>query len=744
LNVSENQSFLTTLRAPLLAAVLASPLLGWSLASAAVGTLGPGQVTAASAPANMTVPVDGRLRGPDFAAQVTAVAWPASVYVQGFDRGASTGDRLVVFTLRMTQPQQDVGPLAQGTAATVSLEVGGSPIPIDLSSIDEGILGSTGSTGSGVETYAAAVPAHLHDVVLSISEDGFAQRFDLWTLRRLPPAPAVLYRDPTASSISEDQPASVAATIENPADGYRSSAEVTLASATLTYFAPDSSGATPDNPAEAFLVVDLTATYPDLPYGQSGSGHFFADLDPLPANRLTFTPTGGSPVTASSAPQVSTTGNPADDDGLFDALYWFTVPATTTGGTIAIGSGELTGIEYTGSVGGSAVPLELTGAASVSLALPTTVAKTSTQSTPPWMGAPLPSTDVASPSSPAVSGRGGFPLWLAGVLVALFALSLVLVQRLIRRQRPVPAFRMNHPLALPPAPVPSQRSAEPRAPTAHVVAPTADSGSNGTNGGDNEFGASVSTAGEPRTLGAPGDLVVRVFGPVEVNGWEEPRERRASLEALCTNLALYSDRPRSLEGVRTSLRPDDDPRGDPTAKTLRNALSLLRQAVGPERLPEASVLGGYQLSGVVTDWGVFQGLAAQARASSGEARCRLLGEALALVRGAPFASASPTHYAWALDSLAREMTVAVVDVAHELATRRLEQGDVPGSVDSARAGLRASPTEYMLLVDLHAAARTSGDPSAVRRVLAEVARAHGPEAAARLEANPVHSGSPVR
>lgn len=95
------------------------PLAGPALPAGAVApTVPPNQVITASPSAGLTAPADGRLRGQNVTATVTGVAWPGSVESDGAIRVAGPGRRLVVFTLRLSQPTGDVGPLAGGTAAT--------------------------------------------------------------------------------------------------------------------------------------------------------------------------------------------------------------------------------------------------------------------------------------------------------------------------------------------------------------------------------------------------------------------------------------------------------------------------------------------------------------------------------------------------------------------------------------------------------------------------------------------------
>jgi hypothetical protein len=700
----------------------------------------PNEVIVASPVVGLTTPADGRLRGEDFTATVTGVAWPGSVRSGGAVRVAGPGRRLVVFTLRMSEPIEDVGPLTNGTAATAAVAVGDSQVPVHLTTLDEQIEGGHGTTptGTGTESFCLSVPVGQHHVALVLSQSGFSQNFDLWTLQRRPPVPAVLYRSPTSSSVTVASPGVENDPIENRADGFGSPADVSLTSATLTYFAPDGSGTTPGDPAKAYLVADLVATHGGgSTFHTPEWGHFFSTLTPLPGDRVTFTSTGGSPVTAESAPKRSTVGNPAGDDGLVNVEYWFTVPATTTGGSIALTPGPVTGVEYTGFQGAGQVPLTLTGTGSFAVDFPAPAA-TATQRTPPWVGKPVPAqtTTTGSANEDAAAGTGGtsgggFSIWLAVVLVVAVATLAVVGERLFRRRRlagaaagGLPGTGVQSPPVAPPT-APTAGSGSFRAPP---TAPTANRSSPGPAGGP----PPTLVPTEPPPLGGPTDLVVRVLGHVEVTGWDEPTERRAGLEALCCYLALHADRPVGSDQLLAALWPAGDEGGETTRKTLRNNLSRLRQAVGADRLPDAVAVGGYRLDGGVTDWGEFQRLVAEAMTTEGPDADARRAEALAHVRGVPFEGVASAQYGWALDGPVHEMTVAVIECAHTLVASRLVAGDPAGATSAARAGLRVSRTELTLWRDLFTAAGRSEDPGTVRRLQTEARRVLDRELADRL------------
>ncbi len=107
--------------------------------------------------------------------------------------------------------------------------------------------------------------------------------------RRVPPSPTVLYRDPTQTSITGAAAGPATLSLSNPSDGFTSSADVTLQSATLGFFAPSGTTLSP-NPDQAVLSVVLDGEFPNDPNDPAGSGHYLGATAPLPASLLSFTP----------------------------------------------------------------------------------------------------------------------------------------------------------------------------------------------------------------------------------------------------------------------------------------------------------------------------------------------------------------------------------------------------------------------------------------------------------------------
>ena len=129
--------------------------------------LAPGQVLEISSGSTGTAPADGRLRGPDFAAVVTRVAWPQSVpSSSGSSDVAGAGRRLVAFALSVSQTSADSGLGNSPTALIAKLTVGATSLVVPMSAIDQQIAsGSSGSAQTtGTDSFVASVPARAHDV----------------------------------------------------------------------------------------------------------------------------------------------------------------------------------------------------------------------------------------------------------------------------------------------------------------------------------------------------------------------------------------------------------------------------------------------------------------------------------------------------------------------------------------------------------------------------------------------------
>ena len=295
---------------------------------------------AAVASNTSVVPADGRLNTANFTATVTSVAWPAT----NGGTEPTPGRRFVRFTLVVSAPGRSVSPTSPTPSLSAALRWDSASHPLSLSSVDDQLQGGSGSSASA--SYVASVPNNTHQVHLVLSQGSFSQSFDLWNLRRVPPAPSVLYRDANGTTLSGTSAGSAMLALSNPGDGFTSSASVTLQSATLGYFAPSGTTLSP-GPDQGVLSVVLDAEFPNDPADPTGSGHYLGSTTPLPTNLLSFTPSGGTAVSATMSDAGDTTGKGTSDDGLFDATYSFVVPASLTTGSLEVDAGSFSGAEFT-------------------------------------------------------------------------------------------------------------------------------------------------------------------------------------------------------------------------------------------------------------------------------------------------------------------------------------------------------------------------------------------------------------
>jgi len=678
--------------------------------------------------ARTTGPADGRIRGQDFTATVPSVSWPQAVRApSGIAYVAGTGRRLVAFTLSVTQTTDDSGLLNAPTGVTAILNLGAVSASVSMTKINQQIAGGTSGSANttGTDSFVASVPAASHDVALTLSEVGFTQSLDLWTLKRIPPSPTVLYRDPSSSSISGTPSAPFHLSFVNPADGFTSTDNAQVSSATLSYFAPGQSLQTPKSPDEAYLILGLQSSYPDIPYGQPNSGHFFSSFNPMAGTELTFTPGGGSPVDGLSNSSVfSSTSAASDDDGLFDAVYFFAVPATTTGGTLTVNTGQQVGDEFTGFTGtGNSTIINLTASATATLSFPAVPSLPPAQKKPPWVGAPLPATGLAAAPSAGLSSGGGsspgggFPIWAAVLILVLVAAAAVVAQRVWHRRVAAAA---------------STNGGSAYEPIVGDSSPT-----------DESMDVSLPSVAPPTPavafadVDAPGaELAANCMGRIEVVGVDGIDR---VLEALLFFLVYHDGHHMSAEQILLAMRPNAGPDGDLSRKTMHNNLSKLRRLIGSEHLPDAIAAGGYLIAGVGSDWATFRRLTRQADTIGGEQAMRLRTEALGLVRGQPFDGASGDLFEWVDEEhLRTAIASAIATCALRLGDDHLAAGEFDAADAAARSGLLGAKDDYGLW-DLGARAIDAReDRTGLKRWMADAARHLDATDIARVAAGLVH------
>lgn len=235
--------------------------------------------------------------------------------------------------------------------------------------------------------------------------------------------------------------------------------------------------------------------------------------------------------------------------------------------------------------------------------------------------------------------------------------------------------------------------------------------------------------------------LVRVLGPVVVEGAQGTRPpsnhlRRAT--EIATFLAFHP------EGVTTAeltgaIWPDSRP--EAAQRTRPPAISQVRTWLGQDEhgtdhLPrfwtgeEGQQVRDYRLQGVATDWSVFLELVGDDVTTAPTNR---LAAALDLVRGRPFADddtdtdddgrkkkrTRKIRYVWG-ESHAQEMMAAVVDVAHEVASRALHVGDAATARRAAEAGRRVDPADERGWRDGIRAEWAAGQRDAAQRLVVQL------------------------
>lgn len=172
--------------------------------------------------------------------------------------------------------------------------------------------------------------------------------------------------------------------VTNPVNHRDFTAVLLVQSAKLTTINPDGSGVAAPK-GKNYLVMRASSGPVQLPLANPNSGSFFSNMTPLPATALRYVTTLGRSYSVTRASPINQTYNGnTNDDGLFDATFYFTVPLSNRSGTIVISPSRTIGVEYEGSVGVSTSKLNVGGPTSIALTFPKnlTVVSSTRPSTP--------------------------------------------------------------------------------------------------------------------------------------------------------------------------------------------------------------------------------------------------------------------------------------------------------------------------------------------------------------------------
>lgn len=254
---------------------------------------------------------------------------------------------------------------------------------------------------------------------------------------------------------------------------------------------------------------------------------------------------------------------------------------------------------------------------------------------------------------------------------------------------------------------------------------TAAADAEGVEAGDDPTVASADTVADGPDLETPStediDVLVRLLGPVEIEGAKHPIDRARAVELvvyLATHPSGVND-----ERLKTALWPDDRAPQSSFNTTVTRARSRLgTDTDGTPHLPHLVATGGLYRLGprVTTDVAALERRLVAARNSTPEAARRTLKSGLELVRGAPFAGVRQ-GYEWAhAEGLVSRMEVVVAEAAHMLAQLAIDARDADLAQWAACQGLLASPGDEVLYRDRMLAFDLAGNPAGVEAVMDEL------------------------
>lgn len=192
-----------------------------------------------------------------------------------------------------------------------------------------------------------------------------------------------------------------------------------------------------------------------------------------------------------------------------------------------------------------------------------------------------------------------------------------------------------------------------------------------------------------------GTPYVQLLGNVEIHGARgpEPRTAKTSHVARATELIAFlslQETPGTLTSVHEALWP----KVKVQSARLNQYVSRARGWLGANNdgelyLPKVGT-SGYRLHpDVRSDWSIWRELVGDDPTKADTAD---LIQAMHLVKGRPFSGVSTRYYKWVSEGgYQNDMLYAIVDAAHELATRSLRAGDARTARLAARVGCLVMP-----------------------------------------------------
>jgi len=216
-------------------------------------------------------------------------------------------------------------------------------------------------------------------------------------------------------------------------------------------------------------------------------------------------------------------------------------------------------------------------------------------------------------------------------------------------------------------------------------------------------------------------LVIRVLGPLQVEGLRSTVRRRALIRLLVA--VAVSGRPVGVEELRdvVALHPDKPH----SATDVHSFASKLRGHLPAGVLPPIPVGAmGYQLADTVEiDWAEFQALTVRAEQVDGPDRVELSMRALRLVRGQPLA-----HGSWAgIEPEVSRIETRIERFAADTARYALDARDARSAEMAVTQGLLVAPGS-LALWELRLIAAVGGSGIGLDRAWTMTRNALGPDA----------------
>jgi len=668
--------------------VFASALLGGEPAAGAAQVLSAWQeasIALFGAGVPLMVPRDGRLAGYGFTSVITGVAFGSHAGEGDEAVTAAPGDQLVVVALTEDDDDQsDIYGYNPNSSAAYTLVSGTHKVPLPSP--------VTAALPPYSTVWAVSVPKGS-PAVLTASQAGFSQSFDLRAGKRLGSSPLALYRG--GDSPETDVNLSASQTLTGTGmPGGPVSITVAPGGAMLVYFKPGQSLSPPPPPGRAWLMVDMTADS-GAADSQGNVVSFGGDLG-APNVYLKLGKATIDPVAFNALP----------NEGPFPDYYAFPVPASLRQATFVV---DLDGNARATDQGNTYTVHFDHQVAEIGISFPPLPAPRGTGYLPAREAhAPHELAKRSAAPKAAHSGGGGVPVALIAALGAAVVLVAAAVFAFPRRHRwylPVVAVgRSPGALLAGLAPLPAGREGlvgELLGLPAATVLGTEGVASEEAPSEDDRARPAEEESGQAGTARAPAP-VVRLLGTLEVEGLRRPVRRRG-VRRLLVALAL-SDGPVSVERLRDLV--STDPRRSESADGVHQLASWLRASLPEGAFPTigAGELG-YRLSGVEVDWAVFKQLGSRAASSEGAEAVELALKALSLVRGVPLA-----HETWeGVRELVSKVETAVENLAADTARAALALRDARSAEAAVRRGTDAVPGSTALWeLRLVAAAAGSG------------------------------------